>query len=54
MRRLRCGHRLQMGTGPTDQLVVVWWMLGLVEVVLLRDMVVCVMVMMVVQVVREG
>ena len=33
MRRLRCGHRLQMGTGPTDQLVVVWWMLGLVEVV---------------------
>ena len=49
---LRCGYRVRIGTGPADQLVMVRWMLGLVEV-LLRDVVVRMMVVMVVEVVKE-
>ena len=44
---------MRTGTGPADQLVMVWWMFGSVEV-LLRDVVVRVMLVMVVEVGKEG
>ena len=52
MRRLWCGYRLPIGANPPDRLVVMWWMLWLVEMVLVRDIVVHVM-MMVEEVARE-
>ena len=50
---LRCGYRMRTGTSSADQLVMVRWVLGSVKV-LLRDMVVRMLVLMLVEAVKEG